>query len=65
MREEPDPQLVRNDEVTCAGPTAMPHLPRHLILPSDATVACPDCGKRFCRAPEWRHVTRANWPKVT
>lgn len=64
MTRQSDPRLVRDVEVVCAGPKGSPHPLRLLALPTDQTVTCEECGLRYRRAPDWKHITRAHWPKA-
>jgi uncharacterized Zn-finger protein len=63
VAEPPEPRVVRDDEATCRGSASAPHPPRHLPLPPEGTVICPDCGARFRRAPLWARLVAAHWPK--
>lgn len=58
------PQAVRGGEVVCFGPDRLPHPPRHMVIPAGRTVACPDCGMTYVRAPGWDRMTGASWPKT-
>lgn len=55
---------VRGSEVRCSGTRDTPHEDVLVSIPTDETVACPECGLRYRRARWWNVISGAIWPSA-
>ncbi|QPH54120.1 hypothetical protein [Pontivivens ytuae] len=63
MKKQERVKIVRSGTVRCRGRLTRTHAVIALRLPPGRTMACPICGQRFRRAPDWTSVSHAAWPR--
>lgn len=55
---------VRGTLVRCSGREGAKHDEVMVDVPAGEIVACPECGRRYCRAQWWNAISGAVWPSA-